>query len=326
MREYEGSIGKVTYPDEIVFAFNPCVVTVETDKDVTFTIGTLTDVREPMGGKVEIDISKYLQAMVSKEERHKNMSVALGTVDGDFLFYLSVVWGAINVGERFNGDYALRWWKGLPFTMEVYIPSGVASVRSRYDKQGYAEAELSGWVSVNPEEMWPDATDVLVVRVDDGDTASVFDYTFDHTFTGVGRELVHLYRLEVWPKNDCGVYLRWIDRHGWLRYWLFDKGQESMEAKPKEAVRGVWDRYRVSRYTGKTVARSVKLCAPMVTDDELEMLEHLGTSAVVDMWTGSEWLPVNIEAVTVTRGGRDYKPLNDYECVMSYPEVMAQRL
>lgn len=330
MREATSDIGKVTYPEEICFAFNPNRVTVETNKAVTLYIDRIDDVREPMNGKVEIDLSKYLQSLVSKDKRHWNQTIMLVTEDGTFTFYLRIVWGAINIGDTFNDEYTLRWWKGLPFTMEMWLASDAASVRSRYDKNLHTPLELSaGWVSIDPMEKWPQATDKVVVRVDDGDTASVFDYTFDNTFTGVDRSKVHLYRLKVEEVRECGVYLRWIDRHGWLRYWLFDEGQETTASKALDAVKSVHvgkHEYVVSRYIGKQAGKSVKLCAPSVTDEEYAMLEQIATSPVVDMWTGSEWIPVNIEALSVTRGGKDWKPLNDFECVMSYPEVVAQRL
>lgn len=332
MREVVSDIGRVVYPEEFCFAFNPNRVVVETEKDVTLSIKHITDVREPMNGKVEIDVSKYLQLFVSQDVRHADVTVKLSTSDGEFSFSLRVVWGAINIGERFNGDFTLRWWKGLPFTMEMYIPADVDSLQGRYDGNGYSNISIgSGYVSVDPATVWPNATEKVVVRADEGESPSVWDYTFDHTFRGVNVGDTRMYRLVVKEASVCGLYLRWVDRHGWLRYWLFDEGKSTTTSKALNSVECVsvepYDfPYMSSRYIGKEADRSVRLCAPLVTDEELDVLEQLPTAAVVDLWTGEGWVPVNIEGMSVTRGGKDWPTLNDFECVMVYPEVMTQRL
>lgn len=332
MRVYSGAIGTVRYPDSITFAFNPNRIIVGTDVPVTVAVGRYTDTREPYQTMVEIDIAKYLQAMVSKENRHKEVEVSLSSDRGSFSFTTLVVWGAMNIGETFNKPYTLYWWKGLPFTMELYVPEGVEGLRSRYDRGSYGEnISDRGIVEFDPAEMWPDANEQVVLRVDDAEgVTSVWDYTFDNTFNGVNKDTVHLYRLKVKEAKDCGVYLRWIDRHGWMRYWLFEKGQTTTTGKSLDALKGVHEgasyEYRMARYAGKEASKSVKLCAPLITDEETDIVEQVALSPVVDMWTGAEWLPVNIEALGVTRGGKDWRPLNNFECVLVYPELMVQRL
>jgi hypothetical protein len=332
MRVYSGAIGTVRYPDSITFAFNPNRIIVGTDVPVTVTVGRYTDTREPYQTMVEIDIAKYLQAMVSKENRHKEVEVSLSSDRGSFSFTTLVVWGAMNIGETFNKPYTLYWWKGLPFTMELYVADGAEGLRARYDRGAYgAGIRNRGMVSFNPAEMWPDANEQVVLRVDDlPGVYSVWDYTFDNTFNGVNKDTVHLYRLKVQEAKECGVYLRWIDRHGWMRYWLFEKGQITTMGKSLDALKGVHEgvsyEYRMARYAGKEASKSVKLCAPLITDEETDIVEQVALSPVVDMWTGKEWIPVNIEAFGVTRGGKDWRPLNNFECVMVYPELMVQRL
>lgn len=335
MREFVADWGKVQYPDERVFAFNPNRVMVWTSTAAKVAIGNFVDEREPMNGVVEFDVSKYLQTMVSKDDRYKSVTIiASTTVDEmtySFSFTLQVIWGAINIGERWNKAYTLRWWKGLPFTMEMYIPWDAEQVRSRYDGNTYVDGEGigRGYLSLNPEEVWSDAERQVVIRVDDGVTSSVYDYMFDGTFTGIDDEKVHIYRLLVQDEDKCGVYLRWIDRHGWQRYWLFSRGQETTSSKPLEDAKIIHIdgyEYKASRYIGKEATRSVKLCATLVNDDELDMLEQLATSPVVDMCTGTTWVAVNIEGMSVARGGKDWRPLNDFECVMMLPEVISQKL
>lgn len=339
MRQEETSIGLVRYPDEVVFAFNPNRVTIGTSEAVTVNVGAVgvasiayKDVREPMNGVVEVDISKYLQALVNKDIRRRNVRVVLEDGVNHFMFEMLVIWGAMNIGDTFNKPYTLNWWKGLPFTMELYVANGAEGLRARYDRGSYGDnISERGMVSFDPAEMWPDTNEQVVLRVDDAEgVASVWDYTFDNTFTSVNRETVHLYRLKVQEANECGVYLRWIDRHGWLRYWLFEKGQTTTTGKSLDVMKGIHEgvvyEYKVARYAGKEAAKSIKLCAPLITDEEMDIVEQVALSPVVDAWIGDEWIPVNIEALGVTRGGKDWRPLNNFECVMVYPELMIQRL
>lgn len=328
MRVEDSVIGRITYPEELCFVFNVNRITIETNEDVSVQIGDINDVWQPFNGSVVIDISRYLQGLTSEKERQKDITVRLNTTSGGFSFSLRLVWGAINFDEAYNKEYTLRWWRGYPFTMELYIPEDVVSVKGRYDDTVYGVLDVgTGWVSIDPEALWPNAQKQAILRVEDGETSSIFDYTFDHSFTGVNKDSIHLYRLNV--SEGCGCYLRWIDRHGWLRYWLFDKGLSTVSNKGNDAIEYIYmglHEHRYKRQVGKTVMKSIKLCAPLVNDEELEMLEQLAGSPVVDMWTGSEWIPVIIEDMNVSKGGKDWKPLNDFECVMSYPEIVSQKL
>lgn len=326
MRVYSGAIGTVRYPEAVTFVFNPNTVVVGTDKEVTLMIGEYTDVREPHNTRVEIDIRKYLQAMVSEENRHAGVVVSLVTTDGAFTFTTLAVWGAINVGERYNGSQTVRWWKNYPFTMEVYVPEG-ATLKSRYDGNTYEAMEAgAGVLEIDPAEMFADAEEKVVLRMEEGETKAVFDMTYDESFRGVG-DGVHLYRMEA-DDTECGVYVRWIDRHGWRRYWLFDEGEHTQADKAGDVLKKVYDGWAYEIETGsymqKTGARSVKIGASLVDEEQLEQLMMLCTSPVVEVYEAGAWIPVNIEPLTVVRD-KKRNPLKDIEMVMTYPELMTQK-
>lgn len=331
MREYNSEIGVVRAPEFITFAFNPNIITVETEKSVTVEIGNVSDTREAMNGVVEIDVSLYLQALVSKDERHVSVSVKLSTEDGSFIFGMLVVWGAISIGESWNEPQTVRWQKGKEFVFELYIPSD-ATVYVRYDGEQYVEmdvSELGNIASIDPSVLWPDAERQIVIRVQEGEIRGVFDYTFDHTFNGQDAGQTLLYRIEVLHDDDCGsVYLRWIDWHGWQRYWMFRRGERQDVVKAGdviEEVRTAYGRhYKHERIVGKEVSRRMSICAPLVDEQTFEMLTGLAKSMNVEMlMKNGEWLPVNIDGQSITRAAANVaRPLNDFECVMLLPEVM----
>lgn len=324
MRLMITALGYIEYPEEIAFAFNPNRVKVATSEDVTFTIGgKYADTRSAHDGKVEIDISKYLQCFVDKDVRKETVTVTCKSSAGTASFSLLVIWGVLNVGETWNASRTVTWWKGLPFSFGMYIPDGV-TVQTRYDGNGYVDADLgSGIVYVDPSDVWPDATEKAVIRMD-SEAGGVFDFTFDGSFGSVKAEVIN--RINVCECTD-GIYLRWIDRHGWRQYHLFDEGDLTQTDKAMDKVTDVHEasyHYNADVYQGKEVEKTVKLGAPLVDVDTFEKLMTLATSPVVELYAGDDvWIPVNIAPLTITKGS---KPLNDMEFVMYYPEVMTQRL
>ena len=332
MREYNGVIGAVKYPDEVEFAFNPNRIVVVTDKEVTVTIGgKFEDKREPFMGKVEIDIAKYLQAFVDKENRHKNVNVELTSENGVFGFTLLVIWGALNIGEAFNEPKTVDWFSAYPFTLDLYVPADATLevANGSGDKVGSfvrLDDVGSGIVSIDVNELFPLANSITF-RLTRGESTSVFDYTFDYTF----REFVEGGVSEYVMKRDgrdCGAYLRWIDRHGMMQYYLFDMGEHSQIDKAADMKKGVFTgesyEYLTSVYERKEATHNVRLCAPLVMDEVFERLKTLNTSPCVELYYNGEWLPVNIEPVSVQKAKR--KVLQDYEVNMIYPVMMMQML
>ena len=332
MRVYSGAIGTVRYPDEVAFAFNPNRIIVGTDKEVTVSVGgKYMEKREPFMTMAEFDISKYLQALVNRDVRSKVVEVTVSTETGSMSFSLTVVWGALNIGEAFNAPKTVDWFSAYPFTFDLYVPADATlevtngsgdSVGSfvRLDDVG------SGIVSIDVNELFPLAKSITF-RLTKGESTSVFDYTFDHTF----REFVEGGVSEYVMKRDgrdCGAYLRWIDRHGMMQYYLFDMGEHSQIDKAADMKKGVFTgesyEYLTSVYERKEATHNVRLCAPLVTDEVFERLKTMNTSACVELYYNGEWLPVNIEPVSVQKAKR--KVLQDYEVNMIYPVMMMQML
>ena len=121
--------------------------------------------------------------------------------------------------------------------------------------------------------------------------ANVFDNTFDFTFHALTNMAVNV-RLLVDECTD-GIYLRWINRHGFYCYWLFKRGDEGKQiANDGEFIRNNMQDYNyVNGYHGgsgrkqrKTEENTLLVCAPLVDSETFDFLFQLALSPIVDMY------------------------------------------
>lgn len=315
----------ITYPDKLVFAFNPNVIIVSGSEMETFIITGIgksySDTRAAYNGKIRIDLSCYLQMFVDKDIRSADVNVEVAGQILDF----TVLWGAINIREKFNASRTIPWYRNFPFTLNMYIPeSGTTSWR--YEDTKYSDKTFgTGLVEINPNLLFGSNKNVYL-RMLGGRMSGVFEYTFDYTFMNIDDNS-SIVKLE---PEECseGVYLRWIDRHGFRQYRLFVKGEisDNSNIEGEELEMEYMDDisyYGIKIYQGKIIERSVKLGAPNVSKEEFERLKMLDSSAWVELYVNSKWLPVRIKTSTVKT---DETHLPDYECEMLLPDIISQCL
>lgn len=331
MRIMEGEGYRISYPDEIIFAFNPQRIVVEAEQEAcTFGfiadgVDTLHDERVFYDGRCEIDFAKYAQLIFKRKERHKALDVVVDMSLGSFTLSFKVVWGVVNIGEEWNAPRAVKWFKRFPQTFGVYIPEGVA-VEKREDG-GYSPVltDVSGFNDIRLLQVFPTAQTSAGLRVLNGVQASVFDETFDITF---GTKDVQTWTFEV-DDSDSGVFLRWVDRHGWLQYWLFKEGVQAEKSKSEgdELSVSFTDDRDLSHYgvvrENKSLSRSLKCGAVLLNEDDRRIVSSIASSPYVDWWNGRAWVPVRISGTTLSdkRGG-----LVDYEVEVVFPNVITQRI
>lgn len=325
--------GTIYYPDYIAFCFNPNKIRIITVNNVTVTISdgvvSYKDIRSAYNNSVEFDIAKYLQSFFNSRAivTSKIISVKVETKDDVFNFDMLCIWGAMNIGEVFNVSRKVVWFRKFPFTFSMYIHNG-AKLRKRYDSTQYVQAEALGvgLVHIDPLSVFPDAERFGVIRLDEEIISSVFDYTFDNTFRPVGDGTI-INRLVI-DDSECGIYIRWIDRHGFYQYYLFHRGDQIQQTQNNGELlsldhEGISYCYGVSRYQGKEIQVMMKACAVLVDMDTFEMLLTLITSPIVDLYVSGDWIPVNIQPVTITTG---QKTLQDFEINIILPEIISQIL
>lgn len=329
----------ITYPDEICFAFNPQIVTVDrVANDVSFRVGTYyspVDKRSPIDGKVSIDISEYIKAWMGVSSTvipdHYSLGLSIIIDDQTFNTTLKPIWGAMNIGEVFNPSRTVTMFRKFPFTITTFV-ANVASADNvfyRYDDKGYKPVSVSnGLRHLGFNEEFKEAKDFGMIKIlNTPEAPSTFQYTFDRTFKPLPDDAVFIKVLF----NDCdkGIYLRWLDRHGFLQYWLFQEGdltgQSSYEGEQlnvdyndiKYAYNGM------SRYQGKTYQTTRKACATFADRRIFKMLSTIHSSPIVDMYIDENWVPVNIVAGSFTDNGAN---LQDFEIQITMPKTIIQML
>jgi hypothetical protein len=165
----------------------------------------------------------------------------------------------------------------------------------------------------------------------------MFDLTFYYTLDGTQVEKVRV-RLVSENINE-GIYLRWIDRHGFWNYYLFKEGNVTRNV----ASDGLWHRndlglwepiYHWQQSTGRrqNLTRNdvLPVCAPLVDQETFDMLQDVTTSPCVDMYLGKDendepkWTAVTIEAGQYTKDVK--KPEQDFIMNIVLPEIPIQQL
>ena len=338
-------LARVEYPARYAFAFNPLLITVvEETGDVMrsawIQIGDFLDERSPINGEITFDVGPYSCALFDignisdNRERIQPVSISVGVIDADGNSYSSdiqidIIWGAIAPTEEYNGLTSCRWFSRFPMKLEFFAQAG-AKVYKEIDGKGthtlVSTVSDMGIASIDLSGAFEGDTVVKKADLSVGDFVNVFDETFDFTFANYESEW------EITLKKDdspCGVFLRWIDKHGFMRYFLFSKGEESTESEDYgdllEQKYSAFGRYypNIYRQQGKSVMRKMNLAALHLTREEYEYVRSVAFSPVVDMYVGDDegtasWLPVLVSSGDT---GREQKILEDMEVEIYYNEA-----
>lgn len=307
MRTTSNSLGAIAYPDEICFAFNPTYVKITgcSARQVTLRI---TSARKThmltymtYNGVVVANIARVLQLFFDTYNIIDNRAVGVyvDILNGSstvFSFNTIAIWGNIAPGETFNGARTVRWFDNWPQKLSVFAGGGFQDLDV-----------ISGVYK----------------------TVSPWDFTFDYTFQQGNLADIRF----VHDASKDGVFLRWIDRHGLLQYWLFDKGTKETKNNHggNELTMHYVDREgnsfrNIKRQQYFFSEVTLELCAPNVTEEEYTMLEGILTSPVIDLYHPSNivgWEPVRIAKGT---NKRSTDVLQDFEFEIELPNINAQSL
>lgn len=167
-------------------------------------------------------------------------------------------------------------------------------------------------------------------------TTGVFDETFDFTFdtTYIKQQLTERIILEK-RSEQVGYYLRWIDRFGYVNYFLFVKGENvikttasSYDVSAEYDYNGlVYDARRNMSVESET---TIKCSAVNLTQSMLAYVSSIVESPYVDLYEGKSksgrevWTPINIAS-----GSYKSNPkvnLQDFEITFSKGKNTTQSL
>lgn len=354
----------IQYADEIGFAFMPCIVKV-TGSDVTsieltikgggksyhvvcdaFNDGCVMDYREYIQSLFDGASKGNIDYSVNLEFDSLGMEVdfTLYVMDGEqvaktFPFTSFYVWGAMRPGETWGGYKRLTWFTNYPFSFGLYAAS---ETRVLIGYEGSPQKELhidsKGMFNVMSQNLDKGARYSMIYSYDSEIKQATFNDIFDLSFLLGGGTQRKLLRID-FDDSDDGMYLRWIDRHGFYRYWLFVVGDQSREvASDGEYMRNnLWAYADMVGYMGSYGRRqryqrkdTVSLCAPSVDTDTFDMLQDITSSPVVDLYLGGDannnedkWQSVTIKAGTYTKTGAT---LQDFICQLEFNDINIQAL
>lgn len=351
----------IKYADAVGFAFLPCIIkasgygvaSIETTiiretKAHTYSVEAFAD-------NCIMDYREYVQALFdgisfgnldySRESQKSNLGanftiiVNIKNSEGidltTFSYTTFYVWGAMRAGETWNGRKKLTWFTHFPFSFGFYLNAasqilvGYEGAPSRMVKPG-----IDGIVDINASVLPSKARYWNIYDYDGKIELGTFTDVFDLTFAmASGGKQSLLARIE---RNDSekGIYLRWVDRHGFYRYWLFTQGDESRAISSDTSfLRNNLGEYddTIYGYLGANGRRqgysredTIPLCAPLVDSETFDFLQDLASSPVVDMYLGSnKWQSVTIKAGTYTKTTAE---LQDFVCNLVINNTQIQQL
>lgn len=354
----------INYANEIGFAFMPCIIKVS-GSGVTsieleiscdgmefvcaadaFKNGCILDYREYIQSIFDSDSKGNIDYMLDYEFDNlgKTVSFVVHVYAGDvekksFSFESFYVWGAMQFGETWGGYKRLTWFRNFPFSFGLYADAATKIlIGFNGSPQKYISIAGKGMFNVMAQNFDKEAKYSIIYRYDGEIKQATFENVFDLTFYLSAGEQKELLRID-FDDTEEGIYLRWIDRHGFYRYWLFTLGEQSRDITSEgEFMRNNLFAYsdivgymgtfgRNQRYQRKDV---LTLCAPSVDSDTFDMLQDLASSPVVDMYMGGDanegedrWQSVTVKAGSYSKTGAT---LQDFICQLEINNINIQSL
>ena len=193
---------------------------------------------------------------------------------------------------------------------------------------------VSGLFEVDPSITFPYAVKSARYRHDAG-SVHIFDRTFDFTFVRPVDANTTLINLRVDNSKD-GFYLRWVDRQGFIQYFLFTKGKQTLKNTLSKDV--ISDEREVAgmlfpnhtRITYVDATRTVKCGVSGLTKEIYDCVQSIATSPLIDLFLGRDKGGMEIwEPVVIASASYDWqadRQLGDIEITFTRPAVKAQRL
>ena len=352
----------IKYADAVGFAFLPCIIKASGSgvASIETTISRETKAHtysvEAFADNCIMDYREYVQALFdgisfgnldySRESQKSNLgatfniTVKVKNSEGSniaiFSYTTFYVWGAMRAGETWNGRKKLTWFTHFPFSFGIYMSEAD-------DLLVYADGRITsklielagkGIYEITSKVLKAGSKSYSIKDYGGKIQQATFDTTFDFTFyLKTSSSYTELAVIKA-DNTEKGIYLRWVDRHGFYRYWLFTQGDESRAISSDTSfLRNNLGEYddTIFGYLGANGRRqgysredTIPLCAPLVDSETFDFLQDLTSSPVVDMYLGSnKWQSVTIKAGTYTKTTAE---LQDFVCNLVINNTQIQQL
>lgn len=185
----------------------------------------------------------------------------------------------MRAGETWNARKTLTWFTNFPFSFGLYISeetSLLVYADGRVTNK-HIDIEEQGIFEITSKVLKAGAKSYSIKDYNGKIQQATFDTTFDFTFyLKTSSKYTELAAIKT-DNTEKGVYLRWVDRHGFYRYWLFTQGDESRAISSDTSfMRNNLGEYddTIFGYLGANGRRqgygredTIPLCAPLVDRD-----------------------------------------------------------
>lgn len=353
------------YPDAVAFMYSrqPVIVRFqETDEPESATVTVTntetkrshTEQRALYNNRADFDISRIMQMLAPDVDditsrvdyetaktlaQEFKLEVKTTSMAEGFEASITGMYGALDQGETYGMDTAMRLWVNFPQTINVwedtrqgtgFVFSDASRVIPATSGAGPCwECDFKAIASQAPDKyeamLSAPSYKLYVTRrytMEDGSLATPLTRTRAITLTADHSK----------PKD--GEYLRWLNRRGEMSYWLFTRSTLRIAASSEGAFRRYYegnpsapdgDIYKNRDKADFSEAREMALGTTATTLEEFEYISDLGTSPVVErmltLSSGIRWQRVNVTAGTYERQvKRDTPSRQDLEIIIQLPE------
>ena len=285
-----------------------------------------------MKGSVKFDIGVFLRALLegtmqedsvfdysqnSKAVANHSVTVTLKYYNTQFF---TTTLEVVNGADEYQDDWwkeerRLHWWYNYPFTFDFrnldeasYSKNG-NTVTQKPLPQITPDSKNYTRIRINAKALTSSAKTVLLytsqgMRFSDGAFGS----------NNSNRVLLVGHGCEVSEKH---IYLRWLNRHGELCYWLFHRYSVQQVVKDNEHVRAnindIWPESGVidnASIRNKTVTKEVKAYTDELDGSDYELVRQVFIAPFVDVFERTilgqnhVWQRVHVKAETQTEALR----------------------
>lgn len=197
-------------------------------------------------------------------------------------------------------------------------------------------ANTSGIFDLNPAISFPEAEknaqyNICLEKV----TSGIFNMNFDFVFPDMAKIVNETVNMRINTDRN-GMYIRWIDRFGFLQFYLFHEGKSTVKSKQSSDTLQVEREFNgmyfggMERMTEITSEETIKCCAVNLPKDILEYVKTIVSAPVADLYLGKSkggtelWLPISVSSGSYTTDPKT--KLSDYEIVIEKTDNTSQTL
>lgn len=245
-------------------------------------------------------------------------------------YYFRAIWGAINTDEAFNDDIVVHYWQGYPSILSAFFPSGTNTVTRRVGSSTTSRTMSGTGIRALSLDAAGGVADEITIT-STSDAKFMLDKSFGIT-TYPYSPRQKIIKVVKHTDSSCdGVYLRWVDRQGFARFWLFKRGREQYQVgNSSSSLRNDIEFGAANGYNGtgiliegKNATRRIQIGYPGATKDDIKILQSLLSSPIVEMRTTNGMSRVTIATATTTFS---QATLQDFTATIILPKEEIQSL